>query len=788
RDELLAWRKAWDSYRRDIGKLEGVASLYRSLNSQKETDHDSAMEATAGQALASLPGAVSAALPLKDLALEERNDRLVFSNSRVRLELGKSRGEWLSFQAQGIPGSLTAPAESPAAVDFRIDDVWMVERHGAAYLRHTVSVDAPREAATVCLALGVGPPSRPPLIPDRWRERTAAGAGRPAPEFELTSCYTLYSGQSRVDRTARVTRLGGADILASTYVRMQGFLFELPGALIADAEECTVENPGPLYLNSYLPPDTPYAKVRDRFLSLSSAPDSTPGVLAIVNRKRNATLASWLDTGGETNYISYLSGDGRRLTVLHCDLRIDRMHRRAVVASDTHRIELVEGGLPEALARYRESLRRGMPLAANTPRWTRDMTLLEVLPSYFPDGIRGLTKKLPFYKEVGFNTIYLMPHWVGGYSPVDLYQVEPSIGTAEDLKEMVRAAHALGLRVLFDMVIHGFNTRSPIIGQRPELFQKDEHGLIVPHQTWGSMSTDAASPAYRQYMTDLALHDLRTYDIDGYRVDANAYKMPNWDPRAAASPGVSGPATRSLMVSMYQEMRKVKPDSVLLSEIFGPVWHSVCNLVHDNMTQGSIAFLEMMDRGEVDAESYKRHLARLVEALPEGALRVRFGRNHDTSWFYHFPGYTPRFMAFDAIHAFFGVVEVFAGDRKNPPHPDDDPAVYDYYRKLLAARRQFPELAAGDVLLREVECDNRKVFTGLRRLGETLTLVAISLDGSEVEAGVTLPRECPPRVELHDPIAGGATTVTAGGRRLRLKLKPYQILIGRLEKPFRDGS
>jgi glycosidase len=409
------------------------------------------------------------------------------------------------------------------------------------------------------------------------------------------------------------------------------------------------------------------------------------------------------------------------------------------------------------------------------------MVLLEVLPSYYPDGIAGLTKRLPFYKQVGFNTVYLMPHWVGGYSPVDPYTVEPSIGSPEDLKVMVRAAHALGMRVLFDMVIHGFNARSPIVRAHPEFFQKDEHGLIVPHQTWGSMSTDAASPAYQQYMIDLALHDLEAYDIDGYRVDANAYKMPNWDPQIPYSPGASGPATRELMVLMYNAMRKVKPDSVLLSEIFGPVWHSVSNLVHDNMTQGSIAFLEMMDRGEVTAESYKRHLARLIEALPDGAVRVRFGRNHDTSWFYHFPGYSPRFLAFDAIHAFFGVPEVFAGDRRNPPHPDDDPAVYDYYRKLFAARQQFPELSSGDVLLREAECDNPDVFTGVRRLKGKSTLVAISLSGKTTRATVKLPPAARSGMQEFDPIRGATQIVQATGGRLRLELQPYQILIVRQE-------
>jgi hypothetical protein len=75
------------------------------------------------------------------------------------------------------------------------------------------------------------------------------------------------------------------------------------------------------------------------------------------------------------------------------------------VVSDTHRVELVNGGVSEALAPYRQMLDRTMPVAKETPSWTRDMVLLEVLPSYFPDGIRGVTKKLPFCKDVGFNTV-----------------------------------------------------------------------------------------------------------------------------------------------------------------------------------------------------------------------------------------------------------------------------------------------------------------------------------------------------------------------------------------------
>lgn len=46
REELDLWRRAWDSYRADIPRLEGAASLYRSQNSQRPDSTEGAMEWT----------------------------------------------------------------------------------------------------------------------------------------------------------------------------------------------------------------------------------------------------------------------------------------------------------------------------------------------------------------------------------------------------------------------------------------------------------------------------------------------------------------------------------------------------------------------------------------------------------------------------------------------------------------------------------------------------------------------------------------------------------------------
>ncbi|MDQ3650955.1 MAG: alpha-amylase family glycosyl hydrolase [Acidobacteriota bacterium] len=717
----------------------------------------------------------------RDIYLREQSGRLVFGNSKLTLEVGAARGQWMSLVADGIPGSLISP--TGAAIDFRVDGVWMVERHGATLLRHEIGVDRMRNGVSLRLIFGVSAQTN----------QTPSTERSPVHEFELTCSYTLFPGEGRLDRSAKLGRNAGGNAVSSAR-RLEGFLFQLPGAVIADASECVVDVPGPFFPKTFVKPQTPYDSLKNSSINFHSAPDAGFGLLAVSNEQRNATLASWMDTAGEVAYRSALHGDGRRISLRHHNLREYRMTERFAVDSDVHRVEFVNGPLPAALAKYRQMVELRMPINKQTPAWANEMVLLEVYPSYYPGGFKGLTKRLPFYREVGFNTIYIMPHWVGGYSPIDLFKVEPSLGTAADLKEAVRTAHALGMKVLFDMVIHGFNEKSPVVRERPDIFVRTEQNELARHPTWKSVTTDWASPAYQQYMDDLVRHDLKEYDIDGYRVDAATFKGASWDPALPYPAYRSGSAAPELMRRMLKALSETKPDAVLLSEVFGPVFYTVSNLVHDNQTEAPQLLLEKMEAHEVTAADYKLHIANVLDALPAGANRVFYARNHDTSWFYHFNGYTPRFMALEAVHAFFGIPEVFAGDPepKNGPSPDADPAVYDYYRKLFALRKEFPELAGGEVLLREAVCDNASVFVGLRRMNNRLTLVMVSLSGREETGSVTLRPEASAAsgikrsaadIELRDAISGEVVRVLkAGGEsaNINFKMKPFQVLVGRV--------
>lgn len=711
------------------------------------------------------------ATPYLDIYIRERDSLIEFGNSKMIVRLDRESGEWISFLAEGLSDDIISVEDAVPSMDFQIDGVWSINRHGAAVQRAERILDERNSSVTLALVLKVDRDSDPDSATD------------PEFDFEVVYEYRLYAERGRLDRRMRLRRLPGGD----GGDRLENFAFQIPGLLIGDSRKCVVDVPGPFLPNTFIPPGAPYDSLKGRDYRLHSAPDAGFGLVAIGNSSRRTTVSSWMETGGEVAYHTHLISDGQRITLRHIDHRAYRLDRPQEWVSDLHRIEITST-LSEALSLYRDMALRSFPSETEPPAWIQDMVLLEVYPAYYEGGFKGIARRLPAYCEIGFNTLYLMPHWQGGYSPIDLYAVEPSYGTGDDLKELVQAAHGLGMRVLFDMVIHGFSKKSAIPEQHPEMFVRNERGELELHHTWKSITCDWASPAYQKYMADLAAYDAEEYGIDGYRVDAATYKTPNWNADIPYPAYRSGTAAPEVLEEILQALRARNPEAVLLNEVFGPLYYSVCNLVHDNQTEAVPFLLEKMERNEIEADAYKQHLANVFEALPSGSRRVIYARNHDTSWFYRFGGYTPRFMAMEAIHAFFAIPSIFAGDRKHAPHPDDDPATFEYYKKLFAYRKKMPELIRGVAVLREVECDNSWVFTGIRRLENRSVLVAISLSSHEETARIKIPphylsnlakaqpvlwdvieeREHP--VQSGDPQAGS----------IEIALRPFQVLAGRL--------
>ena len=106
-------------------------------------------------------------------------------------------------------------------------------------------------------------------------------------------------------------------------------------------------------------------------------------------------------------------------------------------------------------------------------QWYRDAVIYQLnVKAFFDtnnDGVgdfKGVTAKLDYVKELGVNTIWLMPFYPSplrddGYDISEYEDVNPQYGTLADFKEMLDAAHQRGLRVITELVINHTSNEHP---------------------------------------------------------------------------------------------------------------------------------------------------------------------------------------------------------------------------------------------------------------------------------------------------------------------------------------
>src|ERR1041384_1990464 len=97
--------------------------------------------------------------------------------------------------------------------------------------------------------------------------------------------------------------------------------------------------------------------------------------------------------------------------------------------------------------------------------WVRDGVIYEIYPRAFSQqgNFNASAARLDELKDLGVTILWLMPiHPIGQekkkgtigspYAVRDYYGINPDYGTADDLKRLVREAHARGLKVIIDIV------------------------------------------------------------------------------------------------------------------------------------------------------------------------------------------------------------------------------------------------------------------------------------------------------------------------------------------------
>lgn len=135
----------------------------------------------------------------------------------------------------------------------------------------------------------------------------------------------------------------------------------------------------------------------------------------------------------------------------------------------------------------------------------------------------GVEKRLPYLRDLGITAIELMPindvpgrhNW--GYDGVLLNAPNARYGRPQDLKRLLRAAHALDITVYLDVVYNHFGPQLNYLHAYAENFFNKRHTT-----GWGpAVNLEGSDGAFvREFLIENALMWLRDYGFDGLRFDA----------------------------------------------------------------------------------------------------------------------------------------------------------------------------------------------------------------------------------------------------------------------------
>ncbi|KAM0319257.1 hypothetical protein ACHAPQ_010390 [Fusarium lateritium] len=157
------------------------------------------------------------------------------------------------------------------------------------------------------------------------------------------------------------------------------------------------------------------------------------------------------------------------------------------------------------------------------------------LGNYCGGTFKGLESKLDYIKGMGFDAIWITPvvaNTAGGYHGYwadDLYSVNSNYGTANDLKDLVKAAHSKNIYVMADVVANHMG--KGISGHKPEPLNQqssyhsacaidyNNQNSIEQCEIAGLPDLNTGSAAVKKVLNDWIKWLVAEYSFDGIRID-----------------------------------------------------------------------------------------------------------------------------------------------------------------------------------------------------------------------------------------------------------------------------
>ena len=416
------------------------------------------------------------------------------------------------------------------------------------------------------------------------------------------------------------------------------------------------------------------------------------------------------------------------------------------------------------------------------PEWAANKVVYQIFPSRFasskyvdeelwyktPIGarddlqgdLRGIINHFEHLVELGVDIVYMTPIFKSAsshkYDTIDYYQIDPSFGTEDDLRELVELAHANGMKVILDAV---FNHTSP------EFFafvDVKERGVASKYWDWyyiegyplraerftkpnfktfayfgGMPKLNLQNPETADYVIDVGRYWLEKCNVDGWRLD------------------VSDEISHSFWKRFRKEMRKVNPEALFIGEVWyfardfmeGDEWDTVMNYdfyfgVQKLVAQESITVTQFMET-----------LGRLRGNLHNKVYPVLWNLidSHDTARFLHVSDEKKEKLKMAAALQLLlpGMPFIYYGDEYGMTGGDDpdcrrgmvwdasrqDMDMFAWYKKLILLRKAYPVIVDG--IMNTCKCDDEAGLIYMERVnGDTKADITFYVKEGKVKLSV----------------------------------------------------
>ena len=361
---------------------------------------------------------------------------------------------------------------------------------------------------------------------------------------------------------------------------------------------------------------------------------------------------------------------------------------------------------------------------------------------------RGIIDHLDHIQDLGIDVIYMTPSFKSNschkYDTIDYYEIDPSFGTKEELKELVQKAHDRGMKVVMDAV---FNHTGKEFFAFKDILEKGEKSKYLDWYyidelplkgKWGEIPNflcfgyyggmpklNLKNPEVEKYITDIACYWIRECDIDGWRLD------------------VGDEISHFFWKRFRRAIKAVKKDMLIIGEIWhyagdfleGDEWDTVMNYPF------FLNLIDLLADEKISVSQFVQNLGYLKGRLHKKCYPLMWNLidSHDTARFLHLCKDNKKKQHLAAAFQLLlpGMPMIYYGDEYGMPGANDpdcrrgmywdeeyqDKEMFEWYKRLLQVRKAHTCIVEGE-LAEAITRDEDETIVLIRKNGEeTIALI-----------------------------------------------------------------